>query len=125
MIILSANELISIHSQLIFKTGGLDGLRDINLLYSAIDSMNNSFDGFEQYPSVEEKAARVAYGIISNHAFIDGNKRTGVIAMLMTLELNDIKVDFSQKELISLGLAIADGSAKFEEIFQWINEHKV
>jgi len=54
----------------------------------------------EQYPSVEEKAARLCYALIANHAFVDGNKRVGVLAMLMTLRLNAVALEYTQQELI-------------------------
>ena len=124
MIILTLNEIVSIHSKLINKTGGLDGVRDIGLVESAVASVNNSFDNVKQYPTIEEKAARFAFSIVSNHAFIDGNKRIGVFVMLMTLKLNKIEIVFSQVELITLGLSIADGTFKYDEILYWIKEHK-
>ena len=64
------------------------------------------------------------FPIVSNHAFIDGNKRIGVLVMLMTLRLNKIEIVYSQAELISLGLAIADGTFKYDEILNWIMMHK-
>ncbi len=124
MTLLTFDEIINIHSKLIAKTGGHDRIRDIGLLESAIASANNSFDDVEQYPSIEEKAARLAFSIVSNHAFIDGNKRIGVLVMLMTLRLNNVELDFSQSELVKLGLSIADGSCKYECILEWILEHR-
>ncbi len=62
------------------------------------------------FATVEEKAARQAYGIIRNHPFIDGNKRTGLFVMLVFLELNSIKLNFDQSELVYLGTCIADES---------------
>ncbi|MFI3206995.1 MAG: type II toxin-antitoxin system death-on-curing family toxin [Clostridia bacterium] len=125
MILLTINEIIQIHSKLIAKTGGLDGVRDENLLISAVESANNSFGDVEQYPSVEEKSARLCYAITSNHAFVDGNKRIGVMTMLMTLNLNNIKISYTQLELISIGLSVADGSFKYEQIYNWILTHKL
>ena len=78
-------------------------LRTIGLLESAVASANNSFYDVEQYPSLEEKAARLAFAIVSNHAFIDGNKRIGILVMLMTLKLNNIKIFYSQQDLVNLG----------------------
>ncbi len=81
MILLTTSEIVSLHSKLIAKTGGVDGLRDLGLLDSAVSSALNAFGDFEQYPTVEEKAARLAYAIVSNHAFVDGNKRIGVLVI--------------------------------------------
>ncbi|MFI3214229.1 MAG: type II toxin-antitoxin system death-on-curing family toxin [Eubacteriales bacterium] len=124
MMVLTVNEIISIHSKLIIKTGGLDGIRDISLLESAVASANNSFDDFEQYLTVEEKSARLAFAIIGNHAFVDGNKRVGILTMLMTLKLNQVVIMYTQKELIELGLSIASGVCKYDGIYEWIIKHK-
>lgn len=115
MILLTIDEIISIHSKLITRTGGSDGLRDKGLLESAVYNVDSFFDNIEQYPSAEEKSARLAYSIINNHAFIDGNKRIGILVMLMTLSLNHIMITYSQVELIELGLSIASGKYDFSD----------
>ncbi len=124
MILLTTSEIISIHKKLILKTGGSDGVRDIALLESAVSSASNFFEDFEQYPSIEEKAARLAFAIIGNHAFVDGNKRIGILTMLMTLSLNNVKLSYTQKELIDLGVSIASGVYKYDCIYKWITKHK-
>ncbi|MEG1448350.1 MAG: type II toxin-antitoxin system death-on-curing family toxin [Oscillospiraceae bacterium] len=123
MILLTVEEIISIHSKLISKTGGLDGIRDIGLLESAVFSANNSFNDIEQYPTIIEKSSRLAYAIVNNHAFLDGNKRIGILTMLMTLKLNGIEIQYAQKELIDLGLSIACDKTKYEDILFWIENH--
>lgn len=123
MTFLTIEEIISIHSKLIFKTGGLDGIRDIGLLESAIHSATNSFDDIELYKTIEEKSARLAYSIISNHGFIDGNKRIGILVMLMTLSLNNIKLSYTQDELINLGLSLASGKYSYDDVYIWIKAH--
>lgn len=100
-----------LQGKLLAATGGLPGLRDCGLLESAVASVDAGFEDVEQYPSVEEKAARLAYALISNHAFVDGNKRTGVLAMLMTLKLNSAAPRYTQQELMDLGLDTANGRA--------------
>ncbi|HCD42672.1 MAG TPA: type II toxin-antitoxin system death-on-curing family toxin [Lachnoclostridium sp.] len=124
MIILTIDEIIQIHSKLILKTGGLDGIRDKGLLESAVFSISNGFDDIEIYPTIEEKAARMAFGIVNNHAFLDGNKRIGILVMLMTLKLNKVVINYSQNELIQLGLGVASGKLGYNEILNWINGHK-
>ncbi len=125
MILLNISEILSIHSKLIIKTGGTDGIRDIGLLESAVYSAYGAFGDEEVYSAVEEKSARLCFAIISNHAFVDGNKRIGILVMLMTLKLNKIKISYSQKELIDLGLGVADGSVNYNEILKWILKHKM
>ena len=124
MILLTVEEILSLHERIIDKTGGSRGIRDMGLLESAVYSTETSFDDIEQYPSVEEKAARLMFALTSNHAFVDGNKRIGVFVMLITLELNDIPLKFTQEELIELGLSVADGSWNYDNILDWIKKHE-
>lgn len=125
MILLTITEIITIHSKLIKQSGGLDGIRDIGLLESAVANANNSFYGVEQYSTIEEKASRLAFAIVSNHAFIDGNKRIGILVMLMTLKLNNIHINYSQEELVDLGLKIASRVYNYEDIYEWVTFHKI
>ncbi len=125
MILLTASEVCRVHSKLIEQTGGLDGVRDWGLLESAIAGADSSFGGYEQYPSIMEKAARLAFGLVNNHAFVDGNKRIGILVMLMTLRLNKISIAYTQQELIELGLSIADGSTDYPAIYQWLLAHQL
>ena len=78
-------------------------------LESAIYQSYATFDGKDIYHTIEEKARRRTYGIIRNHPFIDGNKRTGLFVILVFLELNGIKSRFSHSELVKLGNSIASG----------------
>ena len=103
---------------------GSDGLRDIGLLESAIENSKATFAGEDLYNSIEAKCSNICYSIISNHAFIDGNKSIGIYVMLMLLEYNGIKLNFTQKELIDLGLDTAKGELKQENILDWIKNHK-
>lgn len=123
MILLTVDEIIELHTKLIAKTGGSDGLRDIGLLESAVYSAQSSFGDEELYPTVSQKAARLMYALVSNHAFVDGNKRIGVFVMLTTLRLNGITLHYSQPELIHLGLSTASGTTKYEDILSWIHNH--
>ena len=72
------------------------------------------------YPTIIEKAARMAYAICKNHPFVDGNKRVAVTAMLVMLRLNGIALSFTQQELVALGLGIADGSLGYDDIANWV-----
>lgn len=125
MILLTVEEVIMLHQKLLAATGGLPGLRDRGLLESAVLSVDAGFEDVEKYPSVEEKAARLAFSLISNHPFADGNKRVGVLAMLMTLRLNDVILQYTQQELINLGLTVADGKVGYAEILEWELNHKI
>ena len=83
-----------------------------------------TFDGKELYPTKEEKGAMLGYSLISNHAFVDGNERIGVYVMLTFLEVNGIRIECTDNELIELGLGIAAGKINYEEILDWILNHE-
>ena len=123
MIILTVDEILAIHKRLASETGGSPELRDIGLLESAVYAADASFGGEEIYPTAKEKAARLAYSLISNHPFVDGNKRIGVFTMLMTLRLNNVKISYTQKELSDTVIDIASGKMSYEDILAWIEAH--
>ena len=123
MIRLTEKQIISMHSSLIAATGGLDGVRDNGLLESALETPFQTFDGEDIYPSLLQKAARLGFSLVANHPFVDGNKRIGIHAMLVFLALNGVEISCSQAELIDIGLSLAAGSMKFEELCKWLNNH--
>ena len=124
MIKFSREKVKLLHQLMAEATGGSVGLRDEGLLDSALGSAFATFDGVELYPGKEEKAAKLAFSLVSNHAFVDGNKRIGVYVMLSFLAINGIRVEATDDDVIRLGLGIADGSMKYDEILSWIIEHK-
>lgn len=121
---LSKEQILMLHTQLIQQTGGSDGVRDYNLLDSALETPFQSFGGDELYPTLQAKAARLGYGLIKNHCMIDGNKRLGTHAMLVFLTLNGIQLKYTQKELYEIILDIAAGNIGYEELLQWVLEHQ-
>ena len=84
-----------------------------------------SFDGEALYPSIQRKAAKLGFGLIQNHPFIDGNKRLGIHAMLIFLAINGVLLTYSQSELVQVGLALASGKIGEQELMNWIAEHEV
>ncbi len=125
MIKLSKEQVIMLHSQLIAETGGTDGIRDETLLESALNAPFQTFGDTQAFPSIHQKAARLGYGLIQNHAFVDGNKRIGTHAMLVFLALNKIELEYEQNELVDFILQIADGSLPFNDLLRWVIEHQV
>ncbi|MCI8583589.1 MAG: type II toxin-antitoxin system death-on-curing family toxin [Dorea sp.] len=125
MIRLTKEQVLKLHSQLINSTGGCEGIRDYGLLDSALESPFQSFGGEELYPSIQSKAARLCYGLVKNHAMIDGNKRIGVHAMLVFLAVNGYELKYTQKELSEIILDVAAGKKEYEDILSWILEHQV
>ncbi|ERL22627.1 death-on-curing family protein [Oribacterium sp. oral taxon 078 str. F0263] len=124
MIVLSREQIIVLHSQLIQETGGTEGIRDEGLLDSALAAPFQSFADTEVFPSIQQKAARLGYGLVKNHAFIDGNKRIGAHAMLVFLALNKIELDYTQDELSDAFLRIATGEISQDDLLQWIIIHQ-
>lgn len=99
------------------------GVRDMSLLESAVNAPFQTFGGDELFPTVQEKAARLLYGIANNHAFIDGNKRTAVHAMEMYLLLNNVPLDCNDDELEAIVIAVADNTCPYDDLVSWIREH--
>lgn len=124
MIILNKRQVLLLHSRLIAETGGIDGVRDDGLLESSLNAPFQSFGGIDVFPSIQQKAARLGYGLIKNHAFVDGNKRIGTHAMLVFLALNNIELEYTQQDLSDTILKIADGSLEFEDLLHWIITHQ-
>ncbi|MBR6954891.1 MAG: type II toxin-antitoxin system death-on-curing family toxin [Clostridia bacterium] len=124
MIKFSKEKVLHLHQIMAEATGGSVGVRDEGLLESALESAYASFGGQDFYPTKVEKGARLGYSLISNHAFVDGNKRIGVYVMLAFLEMNGIRIRCTDEELVHVGLSVADGSMGYEEVLQWVTEHR-
>ena len=121
---LSKEQILMLHTQLIQQTGGSDGVRDYNLLDSALETPFQSFGGDELYPTIQAKAARLGYGLIKNHCMIDGNKRIGTHSMLVFIALNGIELKYMQKELYETILDVAAGKIEYEDLLQWVLDHQ-
>ena len=125
MIKFSKEKVLLLHQLLAEATGGSVGVRDFGLLDSALENAFSGFAGKEFYPTKEEKGARLGFNLISNHAFVDGNKRIGVYVMLTFLEVNGIRMECTDDEIVNIGLSVADGSMGYEELLEWVKEHRV
>lgn len=124
MIRFGKEKVLLLHQIMIEQTGGEDGVRDMGLLESALAACDATFDGKELFPTKEEKAALLCTGLISNHAFVDGNKRIGVYVMLTFLEVNGIRLNVTDEELVTIGLSLAQSEMKYEELLAWIRAHE-
>ena len=123
MIRLTTKQVIFLHSSLIEATGGTDGVRDIGLLESALEAPFQTFDRKDLYPALIQKAARLGQSLISNHPFVDGNKRIGIHTMLVFLAANGVEIECTQKELIDVGLSLADGTMNAEKLLICLSSH--
>jgi death-on-curing protein len=124
MIRLSKEKVLALHELLTEETGGDPNIRDLDLLDSALESAFQTFDGAELYPTKEEKGARIGYALISNHAFVDGNKRIGMLVMMTFLEVNGIRLRPAVDEVVRAGLGVASGEMKYDELLAWIYDNK-
>jgi death-on-curing protein len=122
VIVLSKEQVKRLHKNLLEQTGGLDGIRDEHLLDSALSNPFQTFDQIELYPSTAAKIARVAYGLVCNHPFADGNKRIGTYVMMVLLELNHIETDFSDDDIVRIGSELADRNMSDRQLLDLILE---
>ena len=120
---ITLKEVEEIHKTLISEFGGANGIRDIELLNSAITRPFQTFDAKYLYPSIIEKAASLLESILINHPFIDGNKRTGYVLMRLLLLRNQYDIIASQEEKYRFIIEIASGKIKFDAIVSWLNAH--
>lgn len=125
MIRLTKQQVILLHKEIIAESGGSPEIRDEGLLESALNAPFQTFSGTELYPTILEKAARLGYSLIKNHAFVDGNKRIGAHTMLVFLALNDIEVEYEDNDFTQLILGIAAGEISAEQLLAWLQSHVV
>ena len=122
---LTQKQILMMHKQLVEQTGGSDKVLDYGLLDSALETPFQTFDGKELYPTIQEKGARLGFGLIRNHCMEDGNKRIGTHSMLVFLALNGIELQYTQKELYEIILDIAASKKEYEDLLQWVMDHKI
>lgn len=125
MIRLSKPQILLLHEQLVEATGGSSGLRDEGMLDSALNAPFQTFGGEDVYPSLQQKAARLCFGLVNNHPFIDGKKRIGAHAMLVFLALNGIELQYMQTELSDVILRLAAGTIPSSTLLEWILTHQI
>ena len=118
MIRFTKTQILLLHKNLIQQFGGVAGIRDKNLFDSAVETPFQTFDSQDLYLSIIEKAARLCYGLVKNHPFIDGNKRIGAHSMEIFLKLNNFNLNCTDEELIKMILGIADNSITYENFLK-------
>lgn len=123
MKVLTKRQILLLHSALVQQTGGSDGIRDEGMLDSAIHAPFQTFADQELYPSLLEKAARLGFGLICNHPFLDGNKRIGTHAMLVFLDINQISLSYEDDDLIATTLQVASGTMDYNGLLNWLQSH--
>lgn len=124
MIKFSKEKVLLLHKLIAEETGGSIGVRDEGLLESAIEGAFATFDGKDLYSTKEEKGARLGYTLISDHAFVDGNKRIGMYVMMTFLEVNGIRLECTNDDVVQVGLGVASGKMKYEQLLDWVICHR-
>jgi death on curing protein len=123
VIYLTAPQLLFIHARLLAETGGSGGIRDLGLLQAAIARPQATFDGQELYPTLYARAAALLHSLVSNHPFVDGNKRVGITAAGLFLRLNGHSLQVTNHALEQFVLQVAQGQLSVEEITMWLEGH--
>lgn len=116
-------QAIFYQQKIIKATGGSLGLRDLNLLESAINRPKATFDRKDLYPKILEKAAALFHSMILNHPFFDGNKRTALAVLYEFLKQNGYKFSATDKELIEFPLKVERKELDIMGIAKWLKEH--
>ena len=124
MIKINTEKAMMLHRLLTAETGGDPNIRDAALLDSALESAHQTFGGVELYPTTEEKGARIGFALISNHAFVDGNKRIGMLVMMTFLEVNGARIRPTVESVFKTGLAVAAGEMDYEALLEWVRENR-
>lgn len=122
---LSIEEILLIHEYQIQRFGGSDGILNLELLESAVYRPRTSYGGVEKYKTIFEKAAVLAYSIIKNHPFIDGNKRTSMVSTILFLELNGYRVQITQEELVKLAIDIASDQISIDDLSEFYKKRTI
>jgi len=122
---LTLGEVVELHGRLIITAGGAPGIRDLGLLESALGQSTATFAGADLHPTLVDKAAALAFSLVANHPFVDGNKRIGHAAMEVFLVLNGYEIEASVDEQERLMLDVASGSITREHLADWLRQHVV
>jgi death on curing protein len=120
---LSTEQILYIHDMLLGETGGASGMRDAGLLDSALGRSAASFGGQDLYPSMQAKAAALMHSLVSNHPFVDGNKRVAIAATELFLRVNGYFFTADNDTLFDFTMACAASQIGHEEIRIWIEQH--
>lgn len=117
---LSKEDIIFLHSELINIFGGSDGIRDEAMLDSAINTPLQTFDSQDLYPTIIDKIARLSFGLVMNHPFIDGNKRIAAKVLDLSLDANGISLKATNEEVIEEFLSLASGKIDYPSFLSWV-----
>ena len=121
----TVQDIYELHIQLEKTFILASGIRDENLLASAVNTPFQTFMGNELYPSIYDKAAQLCYGIANNHPFTDGNKRTALHSIYVYLIINGFDITATRQDVENMIIDIAAGNMTNTELAQWLRENTV
>ena len=121
----TVQDIYELHKQLEDAFVLSSGIRDENLLISAVNSPFQTFMGSDLYPSIFDKAAQLCYGIANNHPFTDGNKRTALHSMYVYLIINGFDITATQQDVENLIINVAAGNMRNVELAQWLKANTI
>ena len=123
MITLTKEQIIKLHEMIYERYGGALGVLNEGMLDSALQAPFQTFGGEELFPDDKEKIIRLAYGLIKNHSFRDGNKRIGALVLLVMLKLNGYRVNATNEEFTDIIMGIAASEKDDEDLKKWVEAH--
>lgn len=120
---LTPAEVLLLHARLIQRTGGSGGVRDMGLIESALGPPRAAFDQSDLYPGLWRKAAALTHSLVKDHPFVDGNKRTGLAATAIFLELNGYSLMAGNQEVLVFTRQVAVGAMELTPMAAWLQAH--
>jgi death-on-curing protein len=121
---LSLTEVLLLHARIVQLVGGAGGVRDFRLLESAIARPQATFSETDLYPALWDKAAALMESLIQNHPFVDGNKRTGLVATGIFLERNGCQLAANSDQVFEFTMSVARGEARHQDIARWLEDNR-
>ena len=123
MFYFTKDDIIYLHTKLIIKFGGSDGIRDRGILESALSTPLQTFDSKDLYPTIIDKIARLSFGLAMDHPFIDGNKRIAAKILDVGLSANNIELNASNEEMTKEFLQLGSSKVSYQDFLSWIKLH--
>ena len=124
MKLLTDEHIVALHARVLAELGGgAPGIRERQVIQSAIGRMSSGFGEREFYPGIFEKVAVLLESLIQSHPFVDGNKRTAVVAAGALLEANGWQLSYNSDEVVEFALAVANHQIDLPDIIAWLKEH--
>jgi len=121
---LTLDQIVQLHVLVVAETGGSTGIRDLGRLESVVGAQNQYVFGKETYTDPMQKAAALIRGIIGDHPFVDGNKRTALLTALTFLKINGVNLTISQGDLENFAVQVAIDKLNVSSIANWLEKHK-